>query len=1750
MSNQIVITSGAKLRDLDDVIVATDGILSSVAFNVANGVPRLDENGKILVSQLPNSVMEFKGVWNAATNTPTLVNGTGNAGDVWLCNVAGTVNFGAGPIAFAVGDYAVYTGSVWARSSGATGTVTSVGVSRDGNALTITGSPVTTSGTINLGFSGDNTQYINGAGNLTTFPTLITSIGLTMPAAFGVSNSPLTANGTIGVTALGYPSQYIRGDGTLADFPTSGGGGSSVSYYLNGGTSQGTIGGTTYYEMSKIANTGTMADFSKTGNGFIVAFLTDAGDPSLLQIPAGNWDFEIYASMSANGGTPELYAELYKYDGTTFTLIATSSHEILYDGVNLNLYSFATAVPQTSLTVTDRLAIKLYATNSGGKTTTIHTQDSHLCQIITTFTTGLTALNGLTSQVQYFGTGTSGSDFNIVSSVDTHTFNLPTASATKRGALSSADWSTFNGKQDYITAGTTLEYWRGDKTWQTLNTSVVPELTNLYFTDARARTAISLTTTGSTGAATYNNSTGVLNIPNYADQYVGTVTSVGLSAPTGFSVSGSPVTSSGTLALTFASGYSLPTNVKQSNWDDAYTWVAAFPTQTGNTGKFLTTDGSSLSWAANPLGTVTSVAMSVPTGLTVSGSPITSSGTLAVTLTAGYSIPTNASQTTWDTAYTNRITSLTTTGTSGAATLVANVLNIPQYQAVLTNPITGSLNSGYLPKATGSTTLADSVLYNSGNLFGIGVTSFNSWLSNSKLFENQGNIYFGSLVNNDFHAGTKSYLNASSVWTFASNGYATNYYQSNGVHVFRVSSTAGTAGNTITWLDALSIATNSNVTIGNDLNVTNSLYVASKTSIGTAISSEALKLRQTTAGSSIIYAFTSGLAAGTSFGMAIEAGTNSSDRTFVASSQSGTEYFRVRGDGQVFVSYASTFSGLLTVSTSLNAEPFGQAYFYTTATAGAGGIIVGGEDQAHVRFLSNSVNWEGAGAKKWQIRGRKEDYLSVYSFTLVNDVMRFFSTGNVSIGNTSNAYKLDVTGNFNVNYDGQTALFQSTAGTFRSLAINIRNSPSAGDYGIGLRSSSGSFISISAGSNTIAGLVVNEQGNIGVRTAANGSFTNDAKVLQLGNYPVIYADGSGAENLILASNSYYNGSNNIYTTTNATTRTIYESSSPTITHQVAASGTAGATVSYQSIGVFNTTGFGIKTSPSTLFHIYSATDNLSTFEAGASSGIQIRFKHGSTQTAFINSNTSSIFSIYQSTGTEKISLNSDGQLNYYQIGDAPITNSLYGNIIVNSNGSGFFSRIRFDVTTTPYWGLTRIATSNDFSISGRIGSSWSDNVFRIYQATGNVTIGATVSGGGLLQVNGDVNINGNFKINGTIIGGGGGSGVTGSGTTNYVSKWTSASALGNSLIYDNGTNVSIGATTGSGKLNIFGTADSTFYAQLQVKGTGTYPDTLTGILINAGTAQGHLRFAVQDVLKYQIRYNSGNTVDDYLRFYSFVENADQININASNGYVSLSSAAAVNTGYKLHVAGSVNVTGNYYINGVALASGIGGSGTANYIPKFASTNTLGNSSIYDNGTSVLINSTSATGAKLIVNSSSDGDYFKVISSNTDNIFIVGTLGSAVSSFGFMSLIRGGVNKVYLSANETSFIGGGNLLIGTSTDSYSYAKLQVNGTMVQFNTYNRQTTSYSLVLTDAGKIVETNSASANNVTIPLNSSVAFAIGTEITIMQYGSGQTTIVATSGVTLRSNSGYIKIASQYTGVTLLKVGTNEWYVIGNLTA
>ena len=350
--------------------------------------------------------------------------------------------------------------------------------------------------------------------------TKVSSVGLTMPSAFNVANSPITSSGTIAVTAAGNATQYIRGDGALATLPTSGsGGGASVSYYLNGSVNQGTIGGVTYYEMNETPIIGAGTDFTRNSNGYIASFLTDANDPALLVIPAGNWNFETYFQASSGGGTPSFYIELYKYDGTTFTLIASNSGtpKTINDGVNVEAYFSALAVPQTTLTLTDRLAVRIYVTTAG-RTITLHTENNTLCQVITTFTTGLTALNGLTAQVQYFATGTSGSDFNISSATATHTFNLPTASATNRGALSSANWTTFNNKiGPSDTAAMLLGYTRVQR--------FTDSLTNVQSRIQTKQNILTLTTTGTSGAATLTGAT--LNIPQYQAALTNPVTGTG-----------------------------------------------------------------------------------------------------------------------------------------------------------------------------------------------------------------------------------------------------------------------------------------------------------------------------------------------------------------------------------------------------------------------------------------------------------------------------------------------------------------------------------------------------------------------------------------------------------------------------------------------------------------------------------------------------------------------------------------------------------------------------------------------------------------------------------------------------------------------------------------------------------------------------------------------------------------------------------------------------------------------------------------------------------------------------------------------------------------------------------------------------------------------------------------------------------------------------------------------------------------------
>ena len=99
--------------------------------------------------------------------------------------------------------------------------------------------------------------------------------------------------------------------------------------------------------------------------------------------------------------------------------------------------------------------------------------------------------------------------------------------------------------------------------------------------------------------------------------------------------------------------------------------------------------------------------------------------------------------------------------------------------------------------------------------------------------------------------------------------------------------------------------------------------------------------------------------------------------------------------------------------------------------------------------------------------------------------------------------------------------------------------------------------------------------------------------------------------------------------------------------------------------------------------------------------------------------------------------------------------------------------------------------------------------------------------------------------------------------------------------------------------------------------------------------------------------------------------------------------------------------------------------------------------------------------------------------------------------------------------------------------------------------DRKTADYTLALSDAGKVIEINSGSSENVTIPPNSGgggVAFPLGTQIVIVRLGAGAVVIVEGTGVTTRSDGDKAKIKSQYSSCVLIKHETNEWYILGNL--
>jgi hypothetical protein len=96
----------------------------------------------------------------------------------------------------------------------------------------------------------------------------------------------------------------------------------------------------------------------------------------------------------------------------------------------------------------------------------------------------------------------------------------------------------------------------------------------------------------------------------------------------------------------------------------------------------------------------------------------------------------------------------------------------------------------------------------------------------------------------------------------------------------------------------------------------------------------------------------------------------------------------------------------------------------------------------------------------------------------------------------------------------------------------------------------------------------------------------------------------------------------------------------------------------------------------------------------------------------------------------------------------------------------------------------------------------------------------------------------------------------------------------------------------------------------------------------------------------------------------------------------------------------------------------------------------------------------------------------------------------------------------------------------------------------------KTANYVIALHDSGKAITMESSSANTVTVPTNATVAFPIGTVVTVIQTGTGATSFVEASGVTIRSKNSYKTLNTQYAAAQLVKTGTDIWILLGDIKA
>jgi len=456
---------------------------------------------------------------------------------------------------------------------------------------------------------------------------------------------------------------------------------------------------------------------------------------------------------------------------------------------------------------------------------------------------------------------------------------------------------------------------------------------------------------------------------------------------------------------------------------------------------------------------------------------------------------------------------------------------------------------------------------------------------------------------------------------------------------------------------------------------------------------------------------------------------------------------------------------------------------------------------------------------------------------------------------------------------------------------------------------------------------------------------------------------------------------------------------------------------------------------------------------------------------------------------------------------------------------------------TPMFYSDTLAARPAFGIAGRIFIAI-DSPYGIFRDTGSAWVQIAVGSAG----------------SGTI---------TGGGTINTLAMFTpSGTAVGDSKITQSGSNINIDAnvvvTNGNINLPSNNNVGGTTYKIQQVMAT----NDSWSIYGNAvAIDQGEMVLELADNgatfspagQRYRFHYeatSSGTNKDPLIIDY---------NLSAFTTAISVSHAHPATNGtvnpFGQQIA--VDNTFNAGITWTALLACFNTSslmnntfaGSANFGSGSYTTNNLNLSSITFNAAGSTITNDQASGGvrawanqtlQLRINGTNNGTFTHYANSE-----IYGDFAASTARFTF-------TNRYGYLVNDLDEYSAGH----TYTNRWAFYNAGVNdnnyfaGKTILTVKYNRQTANYTLVDADRSKMVEMNVATANNLTVPLNSSVPFAIGTQIEVTQYGAGQTTIVATGGVTVRSASGNLKIAAQYVAVSLIKIDTDEWYCFGNLSA